>query len=151
MLCDPVSYYPQKVDEMIFFQDNSLEKTEIINHYNNLISQDKYNEAYNYINQQEGIYGFFADFLNLIENRIYTLQEYLLDKPPKTQPFIYHNEEVRFSMEELHIFSDTEEEEDLLSFLLFSGEEFQESIDDLYVYTGEESEPPIVDSATIWI
>lgn len=78
---------------MIFYQDNNLEKIEIINHYNELISQGKYNDANKYINQQEGIYGFFADFFNLIENRIYTLQDYLLQKPGKKQPFIYYDGE----------------------------------------------------------
>ncbi len=93
MQCNPVSYYPNKIDEMTFFQDNNLENIEIINHYNNLISQGKYSEASDYINQQEGVYGFFADFFNLIENRIYNLQEYLLNKPPKKQPFVYYDEE----------------------------------------------------------
>lgn len=92
MLCNPASYYPGKVDKMIFFQDNNLEKIEIINNYENLAAQGKYSEANDYINQQEGVYGFFADFFNLIENRIYSLQEYLLSKPPKQQPFIYYDE-----------------------------------------------------------
>jgi len=67
---------------MIFFQDNNLEKIDIIDTYNKLISQGKYTEANQYINQQEGIYGYFADFFNVIENRIYNLQDYLLQKPP---------------------------------------------------------------------
>ena len=93
MLCDPVSYYPNKIDEMIFFQDNDLEKADIINTYNNLITQGKYSKANDFINQQENIYGFFADFFNLIENRIHNLQEYLLQKPPKKQLFISLEEE----------------------------------------------------------
>ncbi|MBD5551912.1 MAG: hypothetical protein HDQ96_12195 [Lachnospiraceae bacterium] len=104
MLCNPVSYYPAKIDEMTFFQDNNLEKIENVNHYNDLISQGKYSEASDYINKQEGIYGFFADFYNLIENRIYTLQEYLLQKPQKTQPFIYYDDYEHFPINELHLF-----------------------------------------------
>lgn len=91
MLCSSVSDYPNKIDDMTFFQDNNLENIEIINHYNDLIAQVKYSEASDYISQQEGVYGFFADFFNLIENRIDTLQEHLLNKPKK-QPFIYYNE-----------------------------------------------------------
>lgn len=87
MLCDPVSNYPDKVDDMIFFQDNSLEKADIMKHYNELIAQGKYSEASNYISQQEGVYGFFADYFNLIENRIYSLQDYLLTKT-KNNPFV---------------------------------------------------------------
>lgn len=73
---------------MIFFQDNDLEKIEIINTYNNLISQRKYTEANDYINQQEGIYGYFADFFNAIENRIYNTQEYLLQKEPAKKQYV---------------------------------------------------------------
>lgn len=149
--CNPVSCYPSKIDEMIFFQDNNLEQVEIMNHYNELIAQGKYDEANDYINQQEGVYGFFADFFNLIENRIYTLQDYLLQKPPKKQPFIYFDEEEHFSIGDLHIFTDTDEEEDISSILLFSDNEKQESISDLYMFTGEEAEPPNADEDTIWI
>ena len=151
MLCDPVSYYPHKIDDMIFFQDNNLENVEIMNQYNNLISHGKYSEASDYISQQEGIYGFFADFLNLIENRIYTLQEYLLSKPPKKQPFIYYDEEEHFSIGDLHVFTDIDEEEDLAIISLFSDNDEQESIDDLYMFTGEEAELPNANEDTIWI
>lgn len=151
MSCNPISYYPNKIDEMTFFQDNNLEKVEIMNHYNELISQGKYDEANNYIGQQEGIYGFFADCFNLIENRIYNTQEYLLNKPPKKQPFIYYDEEEHFSMSDLHIFTDNDEEEDMSTIELFSDDDEEESTDNLYTFTGEEAEPPDADKDTIWI
>lgn len=151
MLCNPTSCFPNKIDEMTFFQDNSLDNVEIIDHYNNLIAQGKYSVASDYINQQEGVYGFFADFFNLIENRIYNLQDYLLSKPPKKQPFVYYDEEEHFFINDLHMFTDTDEEEDVSSITLFSDNETQESIDDLYTFTGEEAEPPNADKDTIWI
>lgn len=151
MFCNPVSYFPNKVDEMIFFQDNDLEKVEIMNHYNELITQRKYDEANDYITQQESVYGFFADFFNLIENRIYNTQEYLLNKPPKKQPFIHYDEEEHFSMSDLHVFSDIDEEEDISSIELFSDAEEQESIEELYTFTGEEGQPPNANEDTIWI
>ena len=119
MLCDPISHYPEKIDDMTFFQDASLDNIEIIKHYNDLIAKGKYNEANEYINQQEGIYGYFADFFNLIENRIYSLQEYLLTKPPKNQPFIFYNKKGYG----IYIFSDTDEIEDLSIIKLFSPDE----------------------------
>lgn len=63
MLCRVSSCYPNGVDPMLFFQDNDLEKIDIMNTYNKLISQGKYTEASEYISQQEGVYGYFADFL----------------------------------------------------------------------------------------
>ena len=91
MLCNTNSIYPNGIDPMMFFQDNNIEKIETINEYNKLISQGKYDEANIFINQQEGIYGYFADFFNAIENRIYNTQDYLFSKPPKWQPFIYYD------------------------------------------------------------
>ena len=90
MLCNTMSHYPDGVDPMMFFQDVSLDKIDIMNTYNQLISQGKYTEASKFISQQEGIFGYFADFFNAIENRIYNLQKHLLEKPPKEQPFIYY-------------------------------------------------------------
>lgn len=151
MSCNPISYFPNKIDEMIFFQDNDLEKVEVMKHYNELVAQGSYSEANDYISQQEGVYGFFADFFNLIENRIYNTQEYLLNKPPKKQPFIYYDEEEHFSVSVLHIFSDIDEEEDISTIELFSDDEEQESIEELYTFTGEEGQPPNANEDTIWI
>ena len=88
MLCNTVSHYPDGIDPMIFFQDINLDQLETVNTYNQLVSQGQYSRASRFINQQEGICGYFADFFNAIENRIYSLQNHLLNKPPKKQPFV---------------------------------------------------------------
>lgn len=87
-----VSLYPNSVDKMIFFQDNDIDNVEVINTYNNLIAQGRYSEANSYISQHEEVYGFFANYLNAIENRIYNLQAYLLTKQKKN-PFVHSYEE----------------------------------------------------------
>lgn len=92
MLCNPISSFPDTVDEQPFFQDVDLNHLPIMEHYDELISQHKYNEANAYMNQQSGIYGYFADFFNLIENRIETLQTYLLKKE-KINPFVSSDDE----------------------------------------------------------
>lgn len=152
MLCNPISYYPYKVDEMTFFQDNNLESMEIVNHYNSLIAKGKYSEASDYINQQEGVYGFFADFFNLIENRIYNLQEHLLQKPQKKQPFIYYDlpkfflasdlhifsNENYIPINNIHVFSDDDEEEDISLIKLFSDDdENGDLLNDIKIYVYE--------------
>lgn len=86
------SQYPNNIDPMLFFQDNSLDNIDIINTYNNLIAQQKYNEANEYINQQENVHRYSADYFNAIENRIYSLQNYLLTKNKK-EVFIHSKEE----------------------------------------------------------
>lgn len=181
MLCNTLSDYPGKIDDMTFFQDNDLEKIAIIDQYENLIAQGKYSEANIYIDQQKGIYGYFADFFNLLENRIYSLQEYLLSKEKK-QPFIFHDEEDSYSIELLQIFYENKEEagtnkglseethnslseythdelsdlicegiEDLNHIFLFTDNDTQESITDIIVFTGEIQAPPDADKYTIWI
>lgn len=166
MLCDPISYYPEKIDNMTFFQDVSLDNIEIINHYNNLIAKGKYSEAVDYINQQKNVCGFFADFFNLIENRIYNLQEHLLTKPPKNQPFIFYDKKGYG----IRIFTDIDVEEDLSTIKLFTPDdaEFVDA-ETLYVFHDlgaqeklqvyiddtemdlDEIEPPVVTEDTIWI
>ena len=71
---------------MTFFCDNGLQKQEEINQYNALIAQGKYNDANTYINAKTGIFMYSAVFFNLIENRIYALQDYLLDE--NGNPFV---------------------------------------------------------------
>ena len=83
MSINPKSNYPNQIDSMTFFQDISLQKKNIMEHYNELISQQKYTEANEYMSQQSEIFLYSADFFNLIENRIYALQNYLLTKQPK--------------------------------------------------------------------
>ncbi len=80
MIYNPSSYYPDKIDPLIFFQDVDLEHLEIMEHFQNLIREEKYSEASKYINQQNGIHGAFAGLFNLIENRVYKLQRHLLAK-----------------------------------------------------------------------
>lgn len=167
MLCNPISYYPQKIDDRIFFQDNDLERIETVNHYNKLISKGKYDEADNYINQQKEIYGLFPDYLNLIENRIYHLQTHLLNDQQKNNPFFFYNKRGYG----IHIFTDKNEEEDLINIKLFSPDDTEymdtemlyvfdneESPDNLRIYKNEtdeqeliEIEPPVITEDMIWI
>lgn len=93
MLCNTLSHYPDGIDDMIFFQDNDLEKKEIMHQYNQLIALGQYEAANEYINRQRNVYGYFADFFNAIENRIFHLQEFLLKKPPRKNFFIYTDSE----------------------------------------------------------
>lgn len=92
MLCNTKSYYPDGIDPMIFFQDNDLEHIDIINNYNKLISLGKYTEANEYIKLHENVYGYFADFLNTIESRIYNLQTFLLNKKSVKKQYACFNE-----------------------------------------------------------
>ncbi len=100
MECNPISNYPDSIDPLIFFQDNSLDKLETMEIYNGLIAQGKYGEANEYGCSHE-VYGYFADYLNAIENRVYNLQAHLLTIEPKqlfieseTEPTVIDEEKI---------------------------------------------------------
>lgn len=136
MLYNPISSYPQKIDDRVFFQDNDIPKMEIIEHYNKLISKGKYDEANDYINQQKNIYGLFPDYLNLIENRIYNLQDYISNEEPKDNPFIFYDKK-GYGIE---IFTDEDEVENLSDIKLFSPDDSEFiNTDTIYVFEDENS------------
>ena len=54
-------------------------------------------------------------------------------------------------MSDIHVFTDTEEKEDISSIKLFSDAEEQESIEELYTFTGEEGQPLNANENNIWI
>ena len=99
MLCNDQSSYPDKIDEMTFFQDTSLHTIEYMKKYQNLISAGKYSDANYYINGKTGIYGYFACFFNMLENRIYALQDDLLNQPGDT-----HNDFSHYTHETLGLY-----------------------------------------------
>ncbi len=88
-----MSHYPDGIDELIFFQDNNLETIESMKYYNVLTAQGRFTEANKYISKRNDVYGYFADLYNAIENRIYTLQDYLLKMPPKKKFFVFINDQ----------------------------------------------------------
>lgn len=88
MLCSPDSFYPDKIDKNIFFQDVTIDQIDIMNQFQKYISLGQYTRASNYINNQEDISGLFACFLNAIENRVYTLQNHVAKKT-KTNPHFF--------------------------------------------------------------
>lgn len=92
MTCNPTSYFPDKIDEMVFFQDINLENYKILETYESLISCGNFDEANEFISQQSSLYGYFADFFNAIENRIYNCQNYLLNKEKK-RPVLFSETE----------------------------------------------------------
>lgn len=156
--CNPISTYPTKVDELVFFQDNDLENISVVDEYNRLINEGKYDEAIQYVADNGNIYGFFADFFNLIENRIYTLQKYESEKykTPKRQPFVYYD----FMSYDLTVFTNTGAQETTENLYTFSNDGTSEQFEGLTIFTGnndvdevgkDEMEPLDLHDYTIWI
>lgn len=156
--CNPMSNYPTKIDELVFFQDNDLENIDIVHEYDRLIGQGKYDEAIQYINDNGRIYGFFADFCNLIENRVSHLQKYESEKykAHKIQPFIHY----AARSYDLTIFTSSGDQETTEDLYMFSNDETPEQFESLTIFTGnneenevekDEMEPLDLHDYTIWI
>ena len=99
---------------------------------------------------------FLLIFFNLIENRIYNLQEYLSNKPPKKQPFVFYDEKA-YPLLDISIFSDTDEEENLKTIQVFSDDDNLDDLSSYHLFVDdeelekEELEPPLSNHDTIWI
>lgn len=81
-MIDPLSYFPDKIDPLGYWSDVSISQEDIMNQYNSYIAlgtQEGYTAAYDLINQS-AIFGWFANYLNAIENRICSLQDYLTNQ-----------------------------------------------------------------------
>lgn len=75
------SKYPKQVDDLVFFQDVSLDTKPVMDHFQALYSNKQYTQAKNYVNSQSGIDGYFAGLYLMLEDRIYKLQQHVSAHP----------------------------------------------------------------------
>lgn len=80
MVYNEISYFPDTIDPLIFFQDNGIEHIDALSKYLDLLKKGNYTEASTYADFQSNLNGYFGSLFNLIENRIYTWQKELLRK-----------------------------------------------------------------------
>lgn len=83
---DYSTVFPDYIDNLVFFQDVSIDKLPIMEKYNGMISAGGYTAASEYINQQDiSFYG--AWLLNMLEERLIAIEIYLIystEKPDLT-------------------------------------------------------------------
>lgn len=75
------SGYPKTVDDLVFFQDVSIDTKSIMDQFLSYYASKQYTRARDYINKQAGIDGYFADLYNMIQSRIYELQRHVTAHP----------------------------------------------------------------------
>lgn len=85
---DTESKFPKYIDDRIFFQDIRLDQIPIMKHYHALQSKNAYTSASEFLNNSE-VFFYGAWILNLLENRLLHIEEYLLRLPPK-EPLVFH-------------------------------------------------------------
>ena len=98
-MIDVTSNYPTSIDPLMYCSDISIAQSETISEYEQYIAAGNYEDAYDLL-ENTNIFGWFADYLNMLENRIYTLQTYLLEGG------IGHSEQCLYSNSEPVIYED---------------------------------------------
>ena len=73
-----ISNFPYMIDDLVFISDVDCKSEHIMIQHQEYINNGLYEEASNYLNSQTNITPIVADVFNLIEDRIVTLQTYLL-------------------------------------------------------------------------
>lgn len=69
--------FPSGIDDGVFFQDISIDQVPIMKNYYRLLNNGNYTSASEYLNNSEA-FSYGAWCLNLIENRLYAIGNYLL-------------------------------------------------------------------------
>ncbi len=77
---DETSQFPSVVDDLLFCNDIDLEHITESNYHNELANAQLYSQASDYLEKTATMDSFCASLFNLLENRIYNTQDYLLNK-----------------------------------------------------------------------
>lgn len=68
--------FPNGVDELQFFNDISIDQVHIMENYLRLLNSENYTSASEYL-KNSGVFYYGAWFLNMMENRLRTIGNYL--------------------------------------------------------------------------
>lgn len=74
-----ISIFPNGIDSRVFFSDLGIDDLNTIHQYHSLLSQGKYSQASQLLNNSE-VFFYGAWSLNLLENRLNKIGSYLLAK-----------------------------------------------------------------------
>lgn len=75
-MIETTSNFPDEIDTLGYHSDVTIGQQEIMDQYDTLVAQNRYTEAYKLISESS-IFGWFADYFNMLENRIYSTQVFL--------------------------------------------------------------------------
>lgn len=94
MLYHPVTNYPEKPDNLIYYSDPSLSNKKTLDQYLKYKMQGKIDEAIAAIAEDNSLHFSSADLLNKFEIQIKKIQEYLLGKESDyTNPMVHGGSE----------------------------------------------------------
>ncbi len=93
--------FPQRIDDRIFFQDINLQQLQIMKHYYSLLNSNNYTKASEFLNNSE-VFFYGAWLLNLFEERLRAIGDYLLKLPPKEPLVNYQKDQPINAVEGTH-------------------------------------------------
>ena len=99
-MVETTSQFPEKIDELHYHSDVNITQKEVYDQYEQYIQAGNYAEAYKVIDTSN-LFGWFADYFNMIENRIYSTQSFV-----KTQGMDKHPDQNLYTEEEPTQFKD---------------------------------------------
>ena len=70
--------FPNSIDDRVFMQDININQVPIMNRYYSLLSNGNYTQSSELLNNSE-VYSYGAWCLNLIENRLYAIGNYVMN------------------------------------------------------------------------
>lgn len=88
--------FPEDIDSRLFMSDIDLEHLDIFRQYQNLIQRKMYDKASNLLKHSDSFY-YGSYILNTLEDRLYRLGQYLVEKSDK-EPIEYYQIENPTSM-----------------------------------------------------
>lgn len=94
------SVFPNNIDPLIFFSDADLHNCEQLQHYYDLINENKFSQASNYMHNSD-LHYYGADLLNLIENRLYATEEYCRDYVQDKNILVIHTDDEKEPVTEI--------------------------------------------------
>lgn len=84
-MIDSASKFPDEIDTLRYYSDVTISQKDTMDEYVKLIGEKKYTEAYELISEST-IFGWFADYFNMVENRICSTQKYLVEEAALKHP-----------------------------------------------------------------
>ena len=90
-LRDISTKFPYNIDDRIFWQDINLSQIQIIQNYYTYLNTGDYDKASELLNNSE-VFSYGAWILNLLENRLYAMENYLMNEE-KPKLVIYQSSE----------------------------------------------------------
>ena len=71
------SHFPSEVDDLLFLSDIDLEKVSQVQRHKDLLASQQYTAAGEYLEKNVTFDCYCASLFNLLQNRVYAVQDYL--------------------------------------------------------------------------